>query len=98
MVNRVVFTPTSLVESNGIITYLRNNVSDQAAERFLDLIKRQVMQLESNLMEGRPISSRKTIRFVLVGKHHRMYYRKHGLTLFITHFFDTRQNPDKRPY
>jgi hypothetical protein len=49
-------------------------------------------------MDGRPISSRKTIRFVLVGKYHRMYYRKHGLTLFITRFFDTRQNPDKRPY
>lgn len=49
-------------------------------------------------MEGRPVPPLKTIRFVRIGKYHRMYYRKHGLTLHITHFFDMRQDPKKRPY
>ena len=98
MVNSVVFTPTSLRELNSILAYLRLHSSDQAAESFLNLLEKQVNYLESNLMEGRPVTSRKTIRFVLVGKYHRLYYRKHGLTLYITRAFDTRQNPDKRPY
>jgi plasmid stabilization system protein ParE len=98
MVNRIVFTPTSLRELNDIIIYLRNYASSQVAEKFLDLIEKQVIQLESNRMEGRPVTSKKTIRFVLVGKYHRLYYRKHGLTLYITRIFDTRQDPDKRPY
>jgi plasmid stabilization system protein ParE len=98
MVNRVVFTPTSLRELNSVISYLRNEVSSQAGENFINLIEKQVVQLESNLMDGRPVTARKTIRFVLVGKYHRLYYRKHGLTLYITRLFDTRQDPDKRPY
>lgn len=98
MVNRVEFTRDFLTELSGVISYLRDNASDQSAERLFNLIDKQITQLESNLMEGRPVTTRKTIRFVLVGKHYRMYYRKHGLTLYITHLFDTRQNPDKRPY
>jgi plasmid stabilization system protein ParE len=98
MVNKIVFTPTSLRELNGIITYLRDYASLQAAEKFLDLVEKHVIQLESNRMEGRPVTTKKTIRFVLVGKYHRLYYRKHGLTLYITRIFDTRQDPDKRPY
>jgi plasmid stabilization system protein ParE len=98
MVNRVEFTRDYLTELSGIINYLRNNASDQSAAKLFNLIDKQVTQLESNLMEGRPVTTRKTIRFVLVGKYYRIYYRKHGLTLFITHIFDTRQDPDKRPY
>jgi plasmid stabilization system protein ParE len=98
MVNRVEFSHDYLTELNNIITYLRNNGSDQTAEKFFNLIKKQVSQLESNRMEGRPVTTRKTIRFVRIGKYHRMYYRKHGLTLHITHIFDTRQDPNKRPY
>ena len=98
MVNRVEFSNDYLSELNSIIRYLRSNASDQASEKFFDLIKKQVTQLESNRVEGRRVPTRKTIRFVLVGKYHRMYYRKHGLTLYITHIFDTRQDPEKRPY
>ena len=98
MVNRVEFSNDYLSELNSIIRYLRSNASDQASEKFFDLIKKQVTQLESNRVEGRRVPTRKTIRFVLVGKYHRMYYRKHGLTLYITHIFDTRQDPNKRPY
>ena len=98
MVNRIVFTPTALRESNNIIAYLRNNAPYQAAEMFLNSVEKHVTQLESNVTEGRPVPSRKNIRFVRIGKYHRMYYRKQGTTLYVTRFFDTRQDPNKRPY
>jgi plasmid stabilization system protein ParE len=98
MVNRVEFTDDYLTELSNIINYLRNNASDQSSKKLFSLIDKQITQLESNLMEGRPVIARKTIRYVLVGKYYRMYYRKHGLTLYITHIFDTRQDPAKSPY
>jgi plasmid stabilization system protein ParE len=98
MVNKIEFSRHALSELSEIITYLQDNASEQASERFGNLVKKQLIQLRSNTMEGRPVPSLKTIRFVRIGKYHRMYYRKHGLTLHITHFFDTRQDPSKRPY
>ena len=48
--------------------------------------------------EGRLAPNMRTVRFVLIGKSHRLYYRRHGLTLFITQVYNTRQNTDKKPY
>lgn len=98
MVNKIEFSSHALAELDEIITYLQENASEQAVERFGNLVKKQLIQLKSNTMEGRPVLPLKTIRFVRIGKYHRMYYRKHGLTLHITHFFDMRQDPKKRPY
>ncbi len=98
MVNKIEFSRHSLAELGEIINYLEQNASEQAANKFADLVKKQLHQLKSNLVEGRPVPPLKTIRFVRIGQYHRMYYRKHGLTLHITHFFDTRQDPAKRPY
>jgi plasmid stabilization system protein ParE len=98
MVNKIEFSRHSLAELGEILTYLQENASEQAVYKFSDLVKKQLRQLRSNLVEGRPVPEFKTIRFVRIGKYHRMYYRKNGLTIHITHFFDTRQDPDKNPY
>jgi plasmid stabilization system protein ParE len=98
MVNKIEFSRHSLAELGEILTYLQENASEQVAIRFADLVKKQLLQLRSNRVEGRPVPPFKTIRFVRVGKYHRMYYRKNGRTLHVTSFFDTRQDPDKRPY
>ena len=98
MVNKIEFSRHSLAELGEILTYLQQNASEQSVIRFSDLVKKKLLQLKSNLVEGRPVSAYKTIRFVRIGKYHRMYYRKHGSILHITHFSDTRQDPDKSPY
>jgi plasmid stabilization system protein ParE len=47
---------------------------------------------------GRKSKRFKTVRFVLLGKHHRMYYRVDGATLYVAYLFDTRQDPAKDRY
>lgn len=47
---------------------------------------------------GRPTTKRKNIRYILIGKHRRMYYRHTSRSLTILAFFDTRQHPGKGPY
>jgi plasmid stabilization system protein ParE len=98
MVNRVEWTQIALAELAQILLYLREKTSSQTAQRFADLVKQKIYQLETNRMEGRRVPTRKTIHFILIGKNHRLYYRKHGATLYITRIYDTRQNPDKSPY
>ena len=98
MLNKIEWTQTSLNEVIEILNYLRIEVSDASAQKLADLINKKISMLETNRVEGRQVPTRKTIRYVLVGKHHRLYYRKNGLTLCITRFYDTRQNPYKQPY
>ena len=98
MVNKIEFSSHALSELDEIFTYLEENASEQAVVRFGNLVKKHLIQLKSDATEGRPVPHLKTIRFVRIGKYHRMYYRKNGLTLHISHFFDTRQNPNKQPY
>ncbi len=98
MVNKIEWTKTSLAELGQILIHLRDEVSDNSAQKFADLVKLKIYKLSSKTFEGRPVPNHKSIRFILLGKYHRLYYRRHGLTLFITRFYDARQNPTKRPY
>lgn len=47
---------------------------------------------------GRPSKSRKNLRYILVDKHRRMYYRHTSKSLTILAFFDARQDPGKAPF
>ena len=98
MVNKIEWTKTSLAELGQILLYLKDKVSEDAAMKFADLVKSKISQLSNRPFDGRPVPEHNNIRFVLLGKFHRLYYRRHGLMLFITRFYDTRQNPTKRPY
>ena len=98
MAKRIEWSQKAIEELSRTIKYLKSEVSITSAERFAQLITQRIEQVEQHPTIGRKELKRKTIRFVLVGKNHRLYYRVHGLTLYITALFDTRQSPDKRPY
>ena len=49
-------------------------------------------------MKGDLSLIRKPFVFVIIEKHHRLYYRRNGLTLYVAQIYDTRQHPDKKPY
>ncbi len=98
MVKKIEWTKTSLVDLSQILIYLRDEVSENASIKFAGLVKLKISQLADNNFEGRSIPNRKSIRFILLGKYHRLYYRRHGNILYVTRFYDTRQNPNKQPY
>ena len=98
MLNRIEWTQTSINEVIQVLSYLRSEVSLESAQKLSDLLKKKISMLETNRVEGRRVPTKKTIRFILVGRNHRLYYRKNGLTLHITRFYDTRQDLNKQPY
>lgn len=98
MVNKIEWSDTALADLGRILTYLRDEISESAADKFAQAVKFKIAQLATNTFDGRPVPTRRSIRFVLLGRYHRLYYRRRGLTLYITRFYDARQDPNKRPY
>jgi plasmid stabilization system protein ParE len=98
MVNKIIWTQKATDHIDSILAYLHYEVSPLTASKLLELTKDKIKGLENNTFEGRPVPHMRTIRFILVGKYHRLYYRRNGNTLFITQFYDTRQHPDSQPY
>jgi plasmid stabilization system protein ParE len=98
MAKRVEWSQTAAAELGQVLTYLRFEISYQTAVNFNELLQNKIDLLQSNRLEGRPVLNRKSVRFILLGKHHRLYYRRHGLSLYIARLYDTRQNSDKLPY
>jgi plasmid stabilization system protein ParE len=98
MVKRIEWSKKGIGELYEVLGYLKNEVSVTSSERFLDLVESHIEKIVKYPTKGRQVQNRKTIRFVLVGKNHRLYYRLHGSILYITALFDTRQDISKRPY
>lgn len=98
MAYRVEWNKRAINDLQGIISYYVQKGTIQAAATFNQKVKDKIDKLANNRTVGRKASSAKTILFVLVGKHHKLYYRKIGSTIRIVCFFDTRQDPNKMPY
>jgi plasmid stabilization system protein ParE len=98
MVKRIEWTKKAISTLHHTLNYLKNEFSENTSERFLDLVEKHVESIKKHPSKGRLVPKRKTIRFILLGKNHRCYYRVHGSILYITALFDTRQDVTKRPY
>ncbi len=78
--------------------YLQDNFSSKAAENFANLVYDRIDMLVRGLTVGRKSTKAKTVWVLKLDKHRQMYYRIHGTTLIVVDFWDTRQDPRKRPY
>ncbi len=98
MAYRIEWNKRAIADLQAIISYHVQKGAIQAAAAFNHKVREKIDKLGNNRTVGRKVSSAKTILFVLIGKHHKLYYRKIGLTIRIVCFFDTRQDPQKSPY
>ena len=86
---------TCLQNISGNYTYLSENFSYQSASNFANEVFDKIDVLKSYPTIGRKAPKRKSVHFVIIGKHRRLYYRIKGKTIFISSIFDTRQHPEK---
>ena len=98
MVRKIEWNKRAITELYAIVSYWLEQDAKQAAFNFNEKVKESIDKLHDNRTVGRKAPNAKTIFFVLIGKNHRMYYRKIGSTIRIVSFLDTRQDPSKRPY
>ncbi len=93
MDKKVRWNKRALDNFENIAQYLEEVHSIQAAENFVSEVFAKIEVLKKYPTIGRKAPKRKTVRFVLVGKYRRLYYRTSGRHLIISSIFDTRQHP-----
>lgn len=98
MVEKIIWTRKAQKEFDAIITYFEREASEQAARNFYLSIKNKLNRLEKYPESGRIVEENQQRRVVNLDKYRQMFYRIKGKSLFITDFFDMRQDPQKRPY
>ncbi len=98
MVKRVEWTQTAIRHYREIIFYYKNNEATQAAYKFEEAIFKKITQLMEQPLIGRPTRKFKTVRLIKIDAKRQMTYRVKGKTLFITNFWDTRRDPNQRPF
>ena len=95
MAKSVKWNKRALADFYSIALYLEDNFSFQTAQNFVEQVYEKIEVVSKHPTIGRKAPKRKTIRFILIGKHRRLYYRTEGRKLIISSIFDTRQHPDK---
>jgi plasmid stabilization system protein ParE len=99
MVKVIIWTQTAQRVFDSIIEYaLTHADSSEWAKKFFIEVYNQIDKVAKHPSRGRRVIGTKSMRFVIFSKHYEMFYRMDGKTLYISNFFDTRQNPIKRPY
>ncbi len=98
MVTTVTWTRKALTRFREMLDYLENEGAHQAAENLTANTLKRIEVLKKYPEMGRLAKKGSTIRFVSIGQHKIMFYRMHGSKMFISNFFDERQDPRKRPY
>ncbi len=81
-----------------IATYLETEFSFAAAENFVDSTYTAIEKAQKQPTRGRKTNASETVRFLPIDKHRVLFYRHKGSVLYILDLFDTRQNPNKRPF
>ena len=58
MAKKIEWSQTALVELGQILVYLTDEVSENASEKFADLVKSKIVQLATDTFDGRPVPTR----------------------------------------
>jgi plasmid stabilization system protein ParE len=98
MVTKVIWNKAASRTFDDITICMVDNISLQSAQNFAVSVYEKIDYIIKYPFVGRKVRGTKSLKMLNIGKHHHIYFRVHGNTLFISDFFDTRQNPDKRPY
>jgi len=95
MAKKIKWNNRALDTFHDIAVYLEEEYSTKTSEKFVQKVFDKIAALQKYPTIGRKAPKRKSIRFILVEKHYRLYYRVSGSTLVISSIFDIRQHPDK---
>jgi len=95
MAKKIKWNDRALDTFHDIAVYLEEEYSTKTSEKFVQKVFDKIAALQKYPTIGRKAPKRKSIRFILVEKHYRLYYRVSGTTLVISSLFDTRQHPNK---
>ena len=83
---------------HAIAIYLEEEHSFQAAQNFVQNVYKTIDKVAKHPTRGRKVPISNTLQFINIDKHRQLFYRVYGTRLSIVDVFDTRQDPNKRPF
>jgi plasmid stabilization system protein ParE len=98
MVTQIKWRKKALSQIKETAAYLETQFSIPTANNFVDSVLKTVEKVSKTPKSYRKAPKSKSVYFVAIDKNRQMFYRVEGKTLIISAFFDTRQNPNKRPF
>jgi addiction module RelE/StbE family toxin len=98
MLSRIVWTRRAIRDFDAIYSYYQENVSLIVADKFFEKTYFFLEKIKAQPERGRLVIDTKGIRVIKIAKHIQLFYRIEGKILVVSAFFDTRQNPLKRPF
>lgn len=96
MVKEIIWSSRADKDFDQILEYLRINWTEKEKIRFVQMTYRVLSLLEKGNISFRK-SQKKGIHEVLITKHNLMIYLDTETSIEILTFYDTRQNPKKKP-
>ena len=98
MVTKVIWRRKASRYVKETATYLESEFSVKAAENFVDSVLKTIEKISKSPSSYRIAPRTKTVHFTNIDRHRQVFFRESGNLLIISAFFDTRQNPRKRPF
>jgi plasmid stabilization system protein ParE len=95
---RVVLTDPAKADADAIVHYLQEQWSPERAIRFVDELYEKLDLIEFMPGIGRPSATSQTVRRVLLGNYHALYYEDIGEVILVLRIIDTRSNPTNNPF
>jgi plasmid stabilization system protein ParE len=98
MATLIRWTPKATAWLDTQLSYWEENDMFSTIERFVQDLDKKLNRLSEQPETGRATSEYKKIRFIVIDKRYHLFYRVNLDSIVLLTFFDTRQNPTKRPY
>ena len=98
MVTRVEWTDTALNRYREIIFFYIQHDAKKAAIQFEKDVFSKIDRLKEYPNIGRQSKKFKTVRLINIDAKRQMAYRVKGKTMYISNFWDMRQDPKNRPF
>ena len=98
MVTQIKWRKKALRQIAETASYLETQFSIPTANNFVDSVIKTIEKVSKNPKSYRKAPKTKSVYFVAIDKNRQMFYRIEGKILIISAFFDSRQDPNKRPY
>lgn len=95
---RVVLTDSAKADSQQIIDFLQETWSPEIAIRFVNEFYKKLDLIESMPGMGKSSPKSPSVRRVLVGRYHALYYEDIGEVILVLRIIDTRSNPADNPF
>ncbi|GAB3809905.1 hypothetical protein GCM10028819_52540 [Spirosoma humi] len=95
---KIIITPLADADVTGIVDFLEETRSPEAAIRFVNAFYKQLNLLESTPEIGTPSRRVVSVRRTNIDKHNVLYYELINDALYVLRVIDTRSNPDTNPY